>query len=99
MRLGDAKAPLTLPSAQSYSSFVLLPLLTFAVRGRCLLVGGPGRGKTASATMMGILAGYSARDVRRHMQHGHRHLTVSDLFGTRIPTRTRSALLTLLADG
>lgn len=133
VRLGDAKALLTLPSAQSYSSFVLLPLLTFAVRGRCLLVGGPGRGKTASATMMGILAGYSPRDVRRHTQHGHPQLTVSDLFGTplprdlvaaerladidvtwrswlgmrvkiideynRIPTRTQSALLTLLADG
>lgn len=131
--LGDARAPLTLPSGQSYSSFVLLPMLTFAVRGRCLLIGGPGRGKTASATMMGILAGYSAREVRRHMQHGHPQLTVSDLFGTplprdlveaerladidvawrswlgmrvkivdeynRIPTRTQSALLTLLADG
>ncbi|MEN9378078.1 MAG: hypothetical protein RL710_3235, partial [Pseudomonadota bacterium] len=47
--VGDSKRPLTLPSAQSYSSFVLLPLLTFATRRKCLFVGGPGRGKTASA--------------------------------------------------
>lgn len=133
VQLGDAKASLVLPSGQSYSSFVLLPLLTFAVRGRCLLIGGPGRGKTASATLMGVLAGYTPHDIRRHMQHGHPQLTVSDLFGTplprdlveaeqladvsvawrswlsmrvkiideynRIPTRTQSALLTVLADG
>ncbi len=132
-RLGDSKALLTLPSDQSYSSFVLLPLLTFAVRGRCLLIGGPGRGKTASAVLMGVLAGYPIQDVRRAMQHGHPQLTVSDMFGTplpkdlvqadsladvdvawrswlgmrvkivdeynRIPTRTQSALLTVLADG
>ena len=131
--LGDSRARLTLPSEQSYSSFVLLPLLTFAVRGRCLLIGGPGRGKTASALLMGVLAGYPVQDVRRAMQHGHPQLTVSDLFGTplpkdlvqadsladvdvawrswlgmrvkiideynRIPTRTQSALLTVLADG
>src|SRR5881227_606314 len=41
-----------LPSGQSYSSFILLPLLNFAARRRCLLVGGPGRGKTASAILM-----------------------------------------------
>lgn len=132
-RLGDSQALLTLPSDQSYSSFVLLPLLTFAVRGRCLLIGGPGRGKTASAVLMGVLAGYPVTQVRRAMQHGHPQLTVSDLFGTplpkdlvqadsladvdvawrswlgmrvkiideynRIPTRTQSALLTVLADG
>ncbi|GII98124.1 MoxR-like ATPase [Sediminihabitans luteus] len=132
-RMGDSRARLTLPSDQSYASFVLLPLLTFAVRGRCLMIGGPGRGKTASAILMGVLAGYPVRDVRRAMQHGHPQLSVSDLFGTplpkdlveadsladvevawrswlsmrvkivdeynRIPTRTQSALLTLLADG
>ncbi|KAE8763597.1 MoxR family ATPase [Georgenia thermotolerans] len=132
-RLGDSRAELRLPTAQSYSSFVLLPLLTFAVRGRCLLLGGPGRGKTASAILMGVLAGYPVREVRRAMQHGHPQLTVTDLFGTplpkdlvsadsladvdvawrswlgmrvkivdeynRIPTRTQSALLTVLADG
>lgn len=132
-RLGDSKAEVELPTDQSYSSFVLLPLLTFAVRGRCLLVGGPGRGKTASALLMGVLAGYPVREVRRAMQHGHPQLTVQDMFGTplprdligaerlsdidvawrswlgmrvkivdeynRIPTRTQSALLTVLADG
>jgi MoxR-like ATPase len=131
--LGDSKARLTLPSGQSYSSFVLIPLLTFAVRRRCLLVGGPGRGKTASAILMGVLAGYPLREVRRSMQHGHPQLTISDLLGTplpadlikaektadidiawrswlsmrvkiideynRIPTRTQSALLTLMSDG
>lgn len=131
--LGDSRAAVDLPTDQSYSSFVLLPLLTFAVRGRCLLVGGPGRGKTASAILMGVIAGYPVREVRRAMQHGHPQLTVQDMFGTplprdlvnaesladidvawrswlgmrvkivdeynRIPTRTQSALLTVLADG
>ena len=120
----------TLPSGQSYSSFVLIPLLNFATRRRCLLVGGPGRGKTASATLMGILAGYSVREVRRGMQHGQPQMTISDLIGNplpadlvaaqkmddiriawrkwlsmrvkiideynRIPTRTQSALLTVM---
>ncbi len=131
--LGDSKSRLTLPSAQSYSSYVLLPLLTFATRRKCLFVGGPGRGKTASAILMGVLGGASVRDVRRAMQHGHPQMTVADLLGNplpadlvraeriediriswrswlsmrvkiideynRIPTRTQSALLTVMADG
>ena len=131
--VGDSRSRLTLPSAQSYSSYVLLPLLTFATRRKCLFVGGPGRGKTASALLMGVLAGYSVRDVRRAMQHGHPQLTVADLLGNplpadlvaaqriediriswrswlgmrvkiideynRIPTRTQSALLTVMGDG
>jgi MoxR-like ATPase len=131
--VGDSKSRLTLPSAQSYSSFVLLPLLTFAARRKCLFIGGPGRGKTASAILMGILAGYSVREVRRAMQHGHPQMTIADLLGNplpadlvaaqsmddiriawrkwlgmrvkivdeynRIPTRTQSALLTVLGDG
>lgn len=130
--LGDSKSLLTLPSAQSYSSFILLPLLTFATRGKCLLIGGPGRGKTASAVLMGILGGYSVKEVRRAMQHGHPQMTVADLLGNplpadlmqaqsmhdiriawrdwlgmrvkivdeynRIPTRTQSALLTVMGD-
>jgi MoxR-like ATPase len=129
---GDRKSRLTLPTAQSYSSFVLLPLLNLVVRGRCLLVGGPGRGKTASAILMGVLAGYSLTDIRRAIQHGQPQMTISDLLGNplpsalvgaksmeevqiswrkwlgmrvkiideynRIPTRTQSALLTVLAD-
>lgn len=129
---GDLKTKVVLPSAQSYSSFVLLPLLNFAVRRRCLLVGGPGRGKTATAVLMGILAGYSLKEVRRGIQHGQPQMTISDLLGNplpadlvgaqkmediriswrswlsmrvkiideynRIPTRTQSALLTVLAD-
>jgi MoxR-like ATPase len=130
--LGDAKSRLTLPSAQSYSSFVLLPLLTFATRRKCLFIGGPGRGKTASALLMGALAGYPIREVRRAMQHGHPQMTIADLLGNplprdlvnaekmddiriawrqwlgmrvrivdeynRIPTRTQSALLTVMGD-
>ena len=131
-QFGGPTSTVRLPSGQCYSSFVLLPLLTFAVRRRCLLVGGPGRGKTASAILMGLLAGYSLRDIRRAIQHGQPQMTIADLLGNplpadlvaarsmdgitiawrkwlsmrvkiideynRIPTRTQSALLTIMAD-
>ncbi|MFO0566360.1 MAG: MoxR family ATPase [Polyangiaceae bacterium] len=131
--LGDTRSPLSLPSGQSYSSYVLLPLLTFATRRKCLFIGGPGRGKTASAVLMGVLAGYPVREVRRAMLHGHPQMTIADLLGNplpadlvaaqriediriawrkwlgmrvkiideynRIPTRTQSALLTVMGDG
>ena len=131
-RLGDNQGQLTFPSGQSYCSFVLLPVLTFAVRAKCLLIGGPGRGKTSSAILMGILAGYPIREVRRAIQKGQPQMTIADLLGSplpadlvkaqsldqigigwrkwlsmrvkiideynRIPTRTQSALLTLMAD-
>lgn len=130
--LGDSKVKVRLPSGQSYSSFCLLPLLNLVVRRRCLLVGGPGRGKTASAILMGVLAGYSIRDIKRAIQHGQPQMTIADLLGNplpgdlvnaksmddvriswrkwlgmrvkiideynRIPTRTQSALLTVMAD-
>ncbi len=129
---GDRGNHVVLPSGQSYCSFVLLPLLTFAVRAKCLLVGGPGRGKTSSAVLMGVLAGYPIREVRRAIQKGQPQMTISDLLGNplpsdmikaqsidqigiawrkwlgmrvkiideynRIPTRTQSALLTLMSD-
>lgn len=130
--VGDTHRTLVLPSAQSYSSYVLLPVLTFATRRKCLIVGGPGRGKTASAILMGVMAGYPVREVRRAMQHGHPQMTIADLLGNplpadlvaaqdmgdiriawrkwlamrvkiideynRIPTRTQSALLTVMGD-
>ena len=83
--VGDARRTLNLPSAQSYSSFVLLPLLTFATRRKCLFVGGPGRGKTASAILMGVLSGASVKDVKRAMQHGHPQMTIADLLGNPLP--------------
>lgn len=129
---GDHRDRVVLPSGQSYCSFVLMPLLTFAVRAKCLLVGGPGRGKTTSAILMSILAGYPIREVRRAIQKGQPQMTIADLIGSplpsdivkaqsldqigiawrkwlsmrvkiideynRIPTRTQSALLTLMAD-
>src|SRR5436190_1450789 len=55
---GDTRSTVTLPSGQSYCSFILLQILNFAVRRKCLLVGGPGRGKTSGAMLMGVLAGY-----------------------------------------
>jgi len=131
--LGDAGAVMTLPSDASFSSNVLLPLLTFAVGGKCLMIGGPGRGKTTVAVLMGVLAGASADDVRRGVQQGQPQLTISDLVGiplprdlinasslaeigiawrewltrpvkiideyNRIPTKTQSALLTMVAEG
>ncbi len=129
---GDRRGSLVLPSGQSYCSFVLMPLLTFAVRAKCLLVGGPGRGKTTSAVLMGVLAGYPIREVHRAIQKGQPQMTIADLLGSplpadlvkaqsidqigiawrkwlsmrvkiideynRIPTRTQSALLTLMSD-
>ncbi len=130
--LGARKSKLVLPTAQSYSSYVLLPLLNLAVRRRCLLVGGPGRGKTVIATLIALLAGYSQREIRQGIQHGQPQMTIADLLGNplpsslvgaksmdevqiawrkwlsmrvkiideynRIPTRTQSALLTVMAD-
>ncbi len=130
--LGDCKTRVVLPTAQSYSSFVLLPLLTFAAQRKCLMIGGPGRGKTASAILMAILAGYTPKEVKRGIQKGQPQMSITDLLGSplpsalmqadefssikiawrswlgmrvkiideynRIPTRTQSALLTVMAD-
>ncbi|MBT3218948.1 MAG: AAA domain-containing protein [Proteobacteria bacterium] len=117
----------------SYSSFVLIPLLTLMTARRALLVGGPGRGKTTSASLMALIAGLSKEELRRSILRGHPQLTVSDLLGAplpsdmlkaesaadirvawrgwiekrvkiideynRIPTKTQSALLSLMAEG
>jgi MoxR-like ATPase len=133
IKFKGAGSELTLPTDQSYSSFVLLPILNFLVRKRALFIGGPGRGKTASSILMGLLAGYSKKEIKQAIQHGQPQMTITDLLGNplpkdllqakameevkiswrkwidmrvkivdeynRIPTRTQSALLTLLADG
>jgi MoxR-like ATPase len=132
-RFGGVGSDLRLPTDMSFSSFVLLPLLNFVARRRALFIGGPGRGKTASAILMGVLAGYRVDEIRRSIQHGQPQMTIADLLGNplpkdlvqaddmesikiawrrwismrlkivdeynRIPTRTQSALLTLMADG
>ncbi len=129
---GDSKIEVTMPNGQCYSSFVLIPLLNLIVRGKCLIVGGPGRGKTATSILLGLLSGYEKEDVLRAIQHGQPQMTISDLLGhplpsdmvkaektsdiriawrkwlgmrikiideyNRIPTRTQSALLTVLSD-
>jgi MoxR-like ATPase len=112
-RIGDKKTVFRLPTDQSYSSFILLPLLNLAVKKRCLLIGGPGRGKTASAVLMGLMAGYPMKEIKRSIQHGQPQMTISDLLGNpipsdlmnakdmdniKIPTRTQSALLTVMGD-
>jgi MoxR-like ATPase len=122
-----------LHDSMSYSSYVLIPMLTLFACRRALLVGGPGRGKTTSAILMALLSGMSREEVRRSIQRGHPQLTISDLLGAplpsdmmkaedmsaikigwrkwigqrvkiideynRIPTKTQSALLSLLAEG
>lgn len=122
-----------LPQGPAWASYVLLPLLTFATGRRALLVGGPGRGKTATAMLMGLLAGHTKAQIERAVLHGHPQLTLADMLGNplpgdllkaetmaeidiqwrdwlkmrvkivdeynRIPTRTQSALLSLMAEG
>lgn len=124
---------IALHDAMSYSSFVLIPMLTLFTCRRALLIGGPGRGKTTSAILMALLSGMPRDDVHRSIQRGHPQLTIADLLGSplpsdlmkaedmsavkigwrkwigqrvkiideynRIPTKTQSALLSLLAEG
>jgi MoxR-like ATPase len=122
-----------LHDSMSYSSFILIPMLTLFTCRRALLIGGPGRGKTTSAILMAMIAGMSKDGVRRSILRGHPQLTVSDMLGAplpsdmlkaeeasqikvswrqwitervkiideynRIPTKTQSALLSLMAEG
>ena len=124
---------LLLHDDMSYSSFVLIPLLTLFSCRRALLVGGPGRGKTTSAVLMALLSGMTKDEVRKSILRGHPQLTIADLLGAplpsdmmkaddlsevkiswrkwiggrvkivdeynRIPTKTQSALLSLMGDG
>ena len=124
---------ISLSEKESYSSFILLPLLTLMTSRRMVFIGAPGHGKTSMATLMGLLAGYSLTEIRRSVQHGHPQLTITDLLGSplprdlidaktmseirvawrdwiqmrvkiideynRIPTKTQSALLSLMSEG
>lgn len=75
----------TLPTEHSFCSYVLLPLLNFIVRKRALLIGGPGKGKTATAILLGILAGYTKEELTRAIRHGQPQMTVTDLLGAPMP--------------
>lgn len=131
--LGRGEQRVDIYESSSYSSFLLLPLLTLITSRRMVFIGGTGRGKTTVATIMGLLAGYELDDMRRAIQHGHPQLTIADLLGSplpselmraeqtadirvawrrwitmrvkvideynRIPTKTQSALLSLMAEG
>lgn len=124
---------LRLHEEMSYSSFVLMPMLTLFTCRRALLVGGPGRGKTTAAILMALVAGMPRDELRRTIQRGHPQLSIADLLGSplpsdmlkaedmsqikigwrkwisarvkivdeynRIPTKTQSALLSLMAEG
>src|SRR5436190_3882261 len=70
-----------LADSMSYSSFVLVPMLTLFSCRRALLIGGPGRGKTTSAILMALLSGMPRDEVHRSIQRGHPQLTISDLLG------------------
>lgn len=83
---GDSHVRVSLPRGQSYSSFVLIPLLNLIARGKCLIVGGPGRGKTATAILMGLISGYSKTDIQRAIQHGQPQMTIADLLGHPLPS-------------
>src|SRR5579884_175888 len=83
--LGRPEAQVELARA-SYSSYILLPLLTLATSQRLLFIGAPGRGKTTMATLMGLVAGYRSEDMRRAIQHGHPQLTITDLLGSPLPS-------------
>jgi MoxR-like ATPase len=131
--VGRTDERLELPRSASYSSFILLPLLTLLTSRRMVFIGAPGRGKTTMATLMALLAGATLDEVRHAVQHGHPQLTLADLLGSplpseliraseakdirvswrhwitarvkiideynRIPTKTQSALLSLMAEG
>ncbi len=124
---------IVLHDEMSYSSFVLIPMLTLFACRRALLIGGPGRGKTTSAILMALVSGMSREEMRRSIQRGHPQLTIADLLGSplpsdmlkaedmsaikiawrkwigervkiideynRVPTKTQSALLSLMAEG
>lgn len=77
---------LNLPGSMSYSSYVLIPLLTLFTCRKALMIGGPGRGKTTSSVLMSVLAGMSPEDIRRSILRGHPQLSVSDLLGAPLPS-------------
>ena len=56
-KIGQGVDEIELPQQYSYSSYILLPLLTLMARKRALLIGAPGRGKTSIAILMGLLSG------------------------------------------
>ncbi|MBS0265916.1 MAG: AAA family ATPase [Planctomycetes bacterium] len=133
VKLAQGELTISLHEQESFSSFILLPLLTLMTSRRMVFVGAPGRGKTSVAVLMSLLAGYPLEQVRRAVQHGHPQLTIGDLLGSplpsdlvqaksaqdirvswrdwitlrvkvideynRIPTKTQSALLSLMAEG
>ena len=84
--IGERGNTVVLPSGQSYCSFVLLPLLTFAVALSAYWWVDRGVARQPAHVLMGVLAGYPIQEVRRAIQKGQPQMTIADLLGNPLPS-------------